>query len=243
KPLSGRSHRLVELLHRRAPPAPTRSSDRYQAHKLIAKYRRKRQTYEMEGAAQRRVAATRRAQRTRNPGLDRSRSARLSQKAGAPEIFYSVDRSGLYQTGGTLDLWQQDRVRERPFWRLPDWFEADDLRTHVAELFPDGLSLHGWQFMVERHDFIRPTNSDALFVTHNMVVELVFEYVRRAVFPSRGSRFQSFFAWESLQMARAFRKEGQALYRVESSSIFRADQSWLTLGVQNAIASLSAHRY
>ena len=166
-----------------------------------------------------------------------------SAKAGGPEMFYSVDRSGLYQTGGTLDLWQQDPVLGRPFWRLPDWFEADDLRAHVAKLFPDGLSLHGWQYMVERHDFIRPTSSDALFVNHNMVVELVFEYVRRAVFPSRRSRFQSFFAWESLEMARAFRKEGQALYRVESNSIFRADQSWLTLGVQNAIASLFAHRY
>jgi hypothetical protein len=165
------------------------------------------------------------------------------REGGGPEMFYSVDRSGLYQTGRALDLWQQDPVLGRPFWRLPDWFEANDLRTHVAELFPDGLSLHGWQYMVERHDFIRPTNSDALFVNHNMVVELVFEYVRRAVFPSRRSRFQSFFGWESIEMARAFRKEGQALYRVESSSIFRADQSWLTLGVQNAIASLSAHRY
>jgi len=114
-------------------------------------------------------------------------------------MFYSVDRSGLYQTGGTLDLWQQDPLLGRPFWRLPDWFEADDLRAHVAELFPDGLSLPGWQYMVERQDFIRPTNSDALFVNHNMVVELVFEYVRRAVLPSRCSRFQSFFAWESLE--------------------------------------------
>src|SRR5262249_10542425 len=84
-------------------------------------------------------------------------------------------------------------VLGRPFWRLPDWFEADDLRAHVAELFPDGLSLHGWQYMVERHDFIRPTNSDPLFVNHNMVVDLVFEYVRLGVFPSPFSRFQSFF--------------------------------------------------
>jgi hypothetical protein len=88
------------------------------------------------------------------------------REGGGPEMFYSVDRSGLYQTGRALDLWQQDPVLGRPFWRLPDWFEADDLRTHVAELFPDGLSLHGWQYMVERHDFIRPTNSDALFVNH-----------------------------------------------------------------------------
>ena len=41
-------------------------------------------------------------------------------KAGGPDMFYSVDRSGLYQTGRTLDLWQQDPVLGRPFWRLPD---------------------------------------------------------------------------------------------------------------------------
>ena len=74
------------------------------------------------------------------------RTTQGSAKAGGPEMFYSVDRSGLYQTGGTLDLWQQDPVLGRPFWRLPDWFEADDLRTHVAELFSDGLSPHGWQY-------------------------------------------------------------------------------------------------
>ena len=78
-------------------------------------------------------------------------------------------------------------------------FEADDLRTHVAELFPDGLSQHGWQYMVERHDFIRPTNSDTLFVNHNMVVELVFEYVRRAVFPSRGSRLAKATSCQSMR--------------------------------------------
>jgi hypothetical protein len=27
-------------------------------------------------------------------------------KGGGPDMFYSVDRSGLYQTGGTLDLWK-----------------------------------------------------------------------------------------------------------------------------------------
>jgi len=85
------------------------------------------------------------------------------------------------------------------------------------------------------------TNSDALFVNHNMVVELVFEYVRRAVFPHAVLDFSHSLRGNRLKWPE--RKEGQALYRVESSSIFRADQSWLTLGVQNAIASLSAHRY
>ena len=83
-------------------------------------------------------------------------------------MFYSVDRSGLYQQATHLIYGSKTRCVGRPFWRLPDWFEADDLRAHVAELFPDGLSLHGWQYMVERHDFIRPANSDALFVNHNI---------------------------------------------------------------------------
>jgi hypothetical protein len=52
-------------------------------------------------------------------------------------MFYSVDRRRFYQTGGTLDLWQQDPLG-RPFWRLPDWFEAEELRAHVAELFRTG---------------------------------------------------------------------------------------------------------
>src|SRR5690348_6509808 len=63
-------------------------------------------------------------------------TTQASAKAGGPDMFYSVDRSGLYQTSGTLDLWQQDPLPGRPFWRLPDWFDADDLRAHVAELFP-----------------------------------------------------------------------------------------------------------
>jgi hypothetical protein len=67
-------------------------------------------------------------------------TTQASAKAGGPEMFYSVDRSGLYQTGGTLDLWQ---VLGRPFWRLPDWFEADDLRAHVAEAF-SGRALAAW---------------------------------------------------------------------------------------------------
>jgi hypothetical protein len=49
-----------------------RRKGRYQAHKLIAKYGRKRQPYEMEGAAQRQLSATRRAQLTRALRLDLS---------------------------------------------------------------------------------------------------------------------------------------------------------------------------
>jgi hypothetical protein len=72
-------------------------------------------------------------------------------------MFYSVDRRGFYRTGSTLDLWQQDPLG-RPFWRLPDWFEADDLRAHVAELFPDGLSLtDGNTWSSGMISFARPT--------------------------------------------------------------------------------------
>jgi hypothetical protein len=44
--------------------------------------------------------------------------------------------------------------------------------------------------------------------------------VRRAAFPKINSRFQSYFAWETLDAARNFRKEMQAIYRVQAEKGF-----------------------
>jgi hypothetical protein len=67
--------------------------------------------------------------------------------------------------------------------------------------------------------------------------------VRRAVFPKINSRLQSYFAWETLDDARNFRKDAQAIYRMQSGNGFRADQNWLSLGAQAIATSLCAHRY
>src|SRR6516165_10651975 len=88
-------------------------------------------------------------------------------------------------------------------------FEKKELEDHLVELFPEGLSPHGWRFMLDRYDYIRDPITNDAFVNHTWQVEFVFEMVRRAAFPKMNSRFQSYFAWETLDAARSFRKKTQ----------------------------------
>ena len=118
---------------------------------------------------------------------------------------YSADRRGFYWPDGELGLWTKDPMK-RPFWCVPGRFEKKELEDHLLELFPEGLSLHGWQYLLDRHDFIRHPVTNDVFVNHTWQVELTFEMVRRAVFPKMNSRLQSYFAWETLDDARNFRE-------------------------------------
>ena len=155
---------------------------------------------------------------------------------------FSVDKHGSYCAGGSLVLWAQD-PKNRPFWRVPGRFEKKELEDHLVELFPEGLSPHGWRYMLDRYEFIRDAISSDAFVNHTWQVEFTFEMVRRAAFPKMNSRFQSYFAWETLDAARGFRKDAQSIYRTQAEKGFRADQNWLTLGTQGVATSLCAHRY
>ena len=128
-------------------------------------------------------------------------------------------------------------VRRRAFWRVPGRFEKKELEDHLFELFPEGLSPHGWRFMLDRYDYIRDPITNDAFVNHTWQVEFAFEMVRRAAFPKMNSRFQSYFAWERLDAARSFRKETQTIYRIQAEKGFRADQNWLTLGTQGVATS------
>src|SRR5262245_56804058 len=79
----------------------------------------------------------------------------LCHESGRP-MFYSVDRRGFYRTGGTLDLWQQDPLG-RPFWRLPDWFEADDARTSLTFSQTGSRCTDGNTWSSGMISFARPT--------------------------------------------------------------------------------------
>jgi hypothetical protein len=92
---------------------------------------------------------------------------------------YSVDKHGSYCAGGSLILLTQD-PKNRPFWRVPGRFEKKELEDHLVELFLEGLSPHGWRFMLDRYDYIRDPITNDAFVNHTWQVEFVFEMVRRA---------------------------------------------------------------
>ena len=155
--------------------------------------------------------------------------------------FYSVDRKKYYKVGETLNLMKIDPLK-RPYWKLPGWLSEQDLKQHLYDLFPDGLSFHGWQYLLDRHDFIKSA-SGAPFVDHAFTVELLFENIRRAFFSTMPSRFQSFFAWEKVEEAKRFKKPDFKIYRLECSEFFKADQNYLTVGVQNIECSFCAFQY
>lgn len=155
--------------------------------------------------------------------------------------FYSVDRRGFYRVGETLNL-MKDNPFNSPFWELNGWFSKENLQEHLYSMFPDGLSFHGWQYLLDRHDFVKDANG-VPYVKHEYTVELLFEYQRRALFPNRSSRFQSFFAWQTIEDAKSFATKDQPIYRLECDKYFKADQNLLTVGVQNIACSHCAHRY
>jgi hypothetical protein len=98
--------------------------------------------------------------------------------------FYTVDRRGTLHTGRRLGLTRFDDI------------EPHSLQQHLDGLFPDGVGAHG------ELNFV---SADALFQVTDHLIELIWENVRRAHFPTAPSRFQSVFAVDTLDEARAFR--------------------------------------
>src|SRR5688572_10873944 len=93
-----------------------------------------------------------------------------------------------------------------------------ELQEHVSALFPLGVSRHGEEYFLRsssRADVASPA------------IELLLEYVRRANFPSRPSRFASWFGVSSVDEALAFRRRfcgGQGrLWLVSAEDSFRAN--------------------
>lgn len=124
----------------------------------------------------------------------------------------------------------------------PTTVTAADLAKHLRELFPDGLSLHGWSYILGT----RPDNHIiGRVIPQDLVVEILFEYVRRAIFPHCQSRMQSYFAFVELGEARTFSAThgGAPVYRVNSARVDRHDQNWLRFGPQAACSTYTAHKY
>ena len=155
--------------------------------------------------------------------------------------YYSVDRRGLYRSGCLVLIKERPTSCGQPFLRShAGHFQETDIHRHILSLFPEGLSPHGWSFVTEYHC---PKEIDARwYVASDPTIELVFEYVRRAFYPTRPSRLQSYFAFDSIERARSFHSEGK-IYRMLPTNAFRADMTWLNISYQFAVASYNAHQY
>ena len=79
-------------------------------------------------------------------------------------------------------------------WKILRYYNEtlSELQDHVDFLFPEGVTSHGELYMLRGQ-----TSAKGI----NPVIELLFEYVRRSLFPSCPSHFQSVFAFENIAQA------------------------------------------
>jgi hypothetical protein len=140
--------------------------------------------------------------------------------------FYSLDRLGTLNENIEIGLTCYSDI------------SPAELQQHVDLLFPDGLSRHGERYFLK--NYMSPRLSAPS-------IEMLFEYVRRACYPERPSRFQSMFAFESLNEAVAFKSRygnGQGtIWQIESIEYFKADMGLLVFGNTILVHSYLAHKY
>jgi hypothetical protein len=159
--------------------------------------------------------------------------------------FFHVDRTSALHEGQELELTAWEEVP--PEQKIPD----AALQSHVEQLFPNGLSWHGRGYLFWQNAFAFPPQP-GLYDAANLDnmrshgIDLLFEYVRRAFFPDRPSRYQSAFGWSSLEDANRFLSgggaSGAAIWEIEGEAPFQADMNLLVLGTALS-SSLFAHRY
>lgn len=118
---------------------------------------------------------------------------------------------------------------------LPQYGEhptKEDFKKLVKEYYPDGLSHFGKDYLMEPVRYERVNNYG--YISHVMSVDAYFEFVRRLRFPHQPSRYQTFFAWETLDEARAFnnfKAQGKGeIFLVTAERYARLDASWLVIG-------------
>ncbi len=140
--------------------------------------------------------------------------------------FYHIDRLSQLRKGMLLKLTNYSDITPKA------------LQAHVDAMFPDGVTKHGQQYFISPTSIAKHTNSS---------IELIFEYVRRAHFPDKPSRFQSVFAFKTINDALAFQQKvdntNSMIWEVEARNSFTADMHLLSNSCTTLYCSFNANLY
>jgi hypothetical protein len=119
-----------------------------------------------------------------------------------------------------------------PFWNVQGLYTENDAKNKIDELYPNGVSKHGIQYLSEKFDFPKLNGKD--FVPNMAMIEWTFELIRRNSFKEKPSRFVSVFGCENIEQAKIFKKERRNnqgnIYKVKAENSFKADMNFLYLG-------------
>jgi hypothetical protein len=159
--------------------------------------------------------------------------------------YFSVDRRGCYEGVEALILHKNSPA---PGYKVGTETSVtpaatvEEISAHLVDLFPDGLSLHGWDYLTRHRS---DTDVSTGKVPQDTSVELVLEFIRRSKFPDHHSRLQSYFAFSDIGQARAFSQNsgGKPIYRLSADRVLRLDWNWLRFGRQAAFNTYAASKY
>lgn len=157
--------------------------------------------------------------------------------------FYHVSRAGKLEGEITLSKDFSSLVIEKP----NTFFNNNELIKTIEDYFPNGISRHGENYLSHKifywHDDV--TNKD--FIPYIPSIELVFEIIRIAKYPTLPSRFQSMFAFEKLEDALNFKslysKEDCPIYIVEANKYIKRDMNLLKIGFNISGGITLAEKY
>lgn len=143
--------------------------------------------------------------------------------------FYTLDRKRTLTQRQTVNLVRYTDINLKV------------LQKHLDMLFPDGVSSHGERYFVSSVPAVNFENRNI-----DGLLEIVFEYVRRANFPNKPSRFQSLFAFDSFEQAELFRQRPNndgVIWEVECDNYFKVDMNLLTANDSILVLSCRANLY
>ena len=110
-----------------------------------------------------------------------------------------------------------------------------DFANHLIKLFDDGISYHGYNYLVSAIEGKQTFTGWA--------TEVYFECVRYKEFADAPSRFQSVFGWKNLEDAVLFAK-GAPIYEISNDSgHFMADMNLLKLDFDPEEKERKARKY
>jgi len=157
--------------------------------------------------------------------------------------FYTVSQTS-FSNLSEITLWGENNINFNN--EIEDIFSTNDIKRKLSELYPQGISNHGIQYLCGRF----PYQQDSLglhWIPDMTAIESIFELVRLWKFPENPSRFTSLYGCESIEAAESFKQNYRSgkgfIFKVSADSYFKADMSLLMTGASVIASYFFAEKY
>jgi hypothetical protein len=113
---------------------------------------------------------------------------------------------------------------------VKDLFTQDDAKNLIDNLYPNGISQHGRQYLFDKYVWLYDQYQNS-YVSYLQILEITFELVRLWRHTDKPSRFTSLFGCLTFEDALKLKTErftnSGDIYKVSTDNYFKADMNLL----------------